>query len=128
MILRNLLWVGLGSFAGGALRYLIAQLTCTHGFDGSFPGGTFIVNLTGSFLLGLLFGLSARYSIFPDEIRLLLMVGFCGGFTTFSSFIQENALLLQTGQYATIALYTLTSLIGGTVLFFLAVSLVKSFS
>ena len=123
MILRNLLWVGLGSFAGGALRYLIAQLTRTHGFDGSFPWGTFIVNLTGS-----LFGLSARYSIFPDEIRLLLMVGFCGGFTTFSSFIQENALLLQTGQYATIALYTLTSLIGGTVLFFLAVSLVKSFS
>ena len=128
MILRNLLWVGLGSFAGGVLRYLIAQLTRTHGFDGSFPWGTFIVNLTGSFLLGLLFGLSARYSIFPDEIRLLLMVGFCGGFTTSSSFIQENALLLQTGQYATIALYTLTSLIGGTVLFFLAVSLVKSFS
>ena len=128
MILRNLLWVGLGSFAGGVLRYLIAQPTRTHGFDGSFTWGTFIVNLTGSFLLGLLFGLSARYSIFPDEIRLLLMVGFCGGFTTFSSFIQENALLLQTGQYATIALYTLTSLIGGTVLFFLAVSLVKSFS
>ena len=91
MILRNLLWVGLGSLAGGALRYLIAQLTRTHGFDGSFPWGTFIVNLTGSFLLGLLFGLSTRYSIFPDEIRLLLMVGFCGGFTTFSSFIQENA-------------------------------------
>ena len=52
MILRNLLWVGLGSFAGGALRYLIAQLTRTHGFDGSFPWGTFIVNLTGSFLFG----------------------------------------------------------------------------
>ena len=50
MILRNLLWVGLGSFAGGALCYLIAQLTRTHGFDGSFPWGTFIVNLTGSFL------------------------------------------------------------------------------
>lgn len=83
--------------------------------DRKFPFGPFIRT----------FG---RYSIFPDEIRLLLMVGFCGGFTTFSSFIQENALLLQTGQYATIALYTLTSLIGGTVLFFLAVSLVKSFS
>lgn len=128
MILRNLLWVGLGSFAGGALRYLIAQFIRTHGFDGSFPWGTFIVNLAGCFLLGLLFGLSSRCPIFSEEIRLLLMVGFCGGFTTFSSFIQENALLLQTGQYTTIALYTLTSLIGGTALFFLAVLLVKSFS
>lgn len=65
MILRNLLWVGLGSFAGGVLRYLIAQPTRTHGFDGSFPWGTFIVNLTGSFLLGLLFGLSAVTQFFP---------------------------------------------------------------
>lgn len=65
---------------------------------------------------------------FSEEIRLLLMVGFCGGFTTFSSFIQENVLLLQTGQYTTIALYTLTSLIGGTALFFLGVLFVKSFS
>ena len=128
MILRNLLWVGLGSFAGGALRYLIAQFIRTHGFDGSFPWGTFIVNLAGSFLLGLLFGLSSRCPNFSDEIRLLLMVGFCGGFTTFSSFIQENVLLLQTGQYTTIALYTLTSLIGGTALFFLGVLFVKSFS
>lgn len=125
LLLRHLLWVGLGSFAGGILRYLVALYTRTHGFDGFFPWGTFLVNVIGCFVMGLLFALSSRFPIFAGEIRLLLMVGVCGGFTTFSSFTQENVLLLQSGQYLTLGLYLLASLVGGMLLFFLAFSLVK---
>ena len=125
MILRNLLWVGLGSFAGGVLRYLVALYTRNHGYDGFFPWGTLTVNLAGSFLLGVFFALTMRFPLFADEMRLLLMVGLCGGFTTFSSFMQENFLLLQSGQYFAAATYMLASLAGGMLLFFLAFTAVK---
>lgn len=125
MILRNLLWVGLGSFAGGVLRYLVALYTRNHGYDGFFPWGTLTVNLAGSFLLGVFFALAMRFPLFTSEMRLLLMVGLCGGFTTFSSFMQENFLLLQNGQYVTALIYMLASLAGGMLLFFLALTAVK---
>ena len=72
MILRNLLWVGLGSFAGGVLRYLVALYTRNHGYDGFFPWGTLTVNLAGSFLLGVFFALAMRFPLFAGEMRLLL--------------------------------------------------------
>lgn len=69
MILRNLLWVGLGSFAGGVLRYLVALYTRNHGYDGFFPWGTLTVNLAGSFLLGVFFALAMRFPLFAGEMQ-----------------------------------------------------------
>jgi len=77
------------------------------------------VNVVGSFLIGLLVAFSSKNEIFSSDLRLFLMVGFCGGFTTFSSFTNENLALMQNGQMLTVLLYTSVSIILG----FLAVYL-----
>lgn len=110
-----MLLVGLGSFAGGVLRYLVslgtqaARLRCPVSSDilqSAFPWATFTANLLGCLLIGLLMGWSTRLS---QEWTLLLTVGVCGGFTTFSTFSKESLLLLQTGAYGMFILYVLGS-------------------
>ena len=116
--MKQLLLVGLGGFAGSIARYLVAKLNFTWQFL-AIPMGTLTVNILGSFILGFLVGISAKSEIISADLRLLLMVGFCGGFTTFSSFTNENLMLMQNGQFLTVLLYT-----GGSILFgFLAVYL-----
>jgi CrcB protein len=72
----------------------------------SFPFGTFTVNLIGCLLIGIIFGLSERTSWINDEWRIFLTVGFCGGFTTFSTFANENMALLRDGNFLHFTLYT----------------------
>lgn len=90
-MLKSLMIVGCGSFAGGALRYLLTR-TVQNWFDGWMPAGTLAVNVLGCLLIGLFCGLSQEWM--PQSLKLFLTVGFCGGFTTFSTFMNENMQML----------------------------------
>lgn len=110
-MIKDLLLVGLGSGLGGMCRYLVSQLLVTT--QNGFPWGTFTVNIVGSLLIGLLWGLSSRLPSLSPVLTLLFMVGFCGGFTTFSTFSREGLTLLQTQNYTLFLLYTLGSVVLG---------------
>ena len=101
--------VGCGSFLGGAARYLVSKVL-PAGSGAGFPWATFAVNVAGCFLLGLVAGLAGRVDGIDPRLRLLLATGFCGGFTTFSTFMDENAALLRSGHVPVLALYFVASL------------------
>jgi CrcB protein len=115
-MIKSVLIVGIGSFIGGALRYLISTLFkqfCTQGF----PCGTLLVNLMGCFIFGIIFALFSKYSSTSHPWCLLLTTGLCGGFTTFSTFAYESVLMLQQGNQSGFISYVATSLIAGISLF-----------
>lgn len=107
-MLRNILIVGIGSFFGGVLRYLISIVMKSYCSQG-FPWATLMVNLLGCLLIGLLFGLFNRYSSINNVWCLLFTTGLCGGFTTFSTFANEGLQLLLGGSVWSFVLYVLAS-------------------
>lgn len=107
---RSILLVGLGGGIGSIARYL-CQKYISIWVPHPFPLGTFIVNILGCFLIGLFYGLSERGNLLTPEWRTLLTAGFCGGFTTFSSFAYENVALLKGNDFLYFGLYA-----GGSVL------------
>lgn len=113
-IFRALIFVGVGSGIGGMLRYLVTRWL-QNSFVTLFPLGTLAVNVIGCLILGLLYGLFERGNLMNAEIRLLLTVGLCGGFTTFSTFINENYSFLQNGNFSMSLIYAALSLILGMV-------------
>lgn len=123
-MLRTLLIVGAGSFTGGALRYLISKLIQDSGFY-SFPVGIFFVNIIGCFAIGLFYGLFERNSLMNPDLRLFLTVGFCGGFTTFSTFINESYQLVRDENFFYLFFYITLSLLGGLAMLYLGYSLIK---
>ncbi len=120
-MLKNILLVAIGSAVGGALRYAVSLLVRWSG--NGFPWGTFVVNLAGCLLIGCLAGVFSRYTSQP--LNLLLTVGLCGGFTTFSTFSRESLTLLQSGQWWTLAAYVLLSIILGIALTAIGYALAK---
>lgn len=109
--------VGVGSAAGGMCRYAVGRwIGAAHA--GGFPLATLIVNLLGCFMIGLFYGLFDRWSAGSSAARLLLTTGFCGGFTTFSTFAAEGMTLLSDGSQAAAALYIGVSVAGGLALAF----------
>lgn len=106
-MIKDIVFVGIGSGIGGICRYLIS-LSMSHS-QGSFPWGTFAVNIVGCLLIGILWGLTSRFQHLAPSFSLLLMVGFCGGFTTFSTFSKEGLMVLQNNNYALFALYIIGS-------------------
>ncbi len=102
---RLILIVGAGGFIGTVSRFLISRFFQNHILS-SFPYGTFIVNMLGCLLIGIIYGLSVKGNLLSTEMRLFLAVGLCGGFTTFSSFASENLILLKDGNFFYFALYT----------------------
>lgn len=113
-MIKMLLMVGLGSFAGGVLRFLLTRFVQINTL-GSFPWGTTAVNLLGCLVLGVLYGLFNRGFLLNTETRLFLTVGLCGGFTTFSTLMSESFLLLKEGNFPSFFAYTLLSFAGGLV-------------
>ena len=103
-MLKNLLLVGAGGFLGSAARYLVSRLNTRIDWL-SIPLGTLTVNVVGSLLLGFLIGISERSALLNAEWRMFLMVGLCGGFTTFSTFSGENIMLMRNGQFFPLFLY-----------------------
>jgi CrcB protein len=102
--------VALGSGVGGVARYLIGLLV-QAATGTSFPSGTLVANATGSLLLGFLVRYAIATPAISPEVRALLTTGFCGGYTTFSTFSYETATLLEDGDYRRAALYMAASLL-----------------
>lgn len=101
-----------GSGAGGVLRYFIQKLFIDAGFV-SFPAGTLIVNILGCFLIGFFNALAEKNNIISSEWQIALTTGFCGGFTTFSTFANENMSLFRNGDYMYFWLYLILSILLG---------------
>ncbi len=101
----NVLLVALGGAIGSAARYLVGVFIGNY-FGPYFPWGTFIVNVSGSFLIGLVLGLVGG-GILPTEARPFLAVGILGGYTTFSTYSHESLQLIQDGQLGVVVLNTL---------------------
>lgn len=116
--MKELLLVFIGGGMGSVLRYLVGRLMSSS----SFPWGTFAVNITGCFLIGLLSTWIARHSLSPD-MRLLLIVGLCGGFTTFSTFSNEALALMRNGQLPLCLAYIIGSIALGVIAAYIGIKL-----
>lgn len=110
--MKQLLLVGIGGFLGSIARYLVSKLNFSWAFL-DLPMGTLTANVLGSLIIGFLMGAFLSADWMNNNLKLLLAVGFCGGFTTFSSFAGENFTLIQNGQYFTAFLYIAASVILG---------------
>lgn len=106
-MLRNILLVALGGAIGSVCRYLLSGMNVA-----SWPWGTFAVNILGSLVIGLLVGLASKGIVSP-EMKLLLITGFCGGFTTFSTFANESFSMMRAGDALQMALYVGASVVVG---------------
>lgn len=109
-MIKAMLIAGCGGFVGTCLRYLTGKLCEQLSHGGGFPWGTFVVNVVGSFLIGVLFGLAEERGLLSSQMSLLLITGFCGGFTTFSTFADDMFLMLGRNQWALFVAYVVGSL------------------
>lgn len=121
--MKQALLVFLGGGLGSVLRYGISRFLNTAG--NGIPYGTFVVNIIGSLLIGIILGLAAKNNSLTQNQTLLLATGFCGGFTTFSTFAYENNIFLKNGDFISFALYTVGSFAIGFVAVFTGLYLVK---
>ena len=110
-MIKNILLIFFGGGLGSVCRYLISEIIYLKKFD--FPYPTFITNVLGCFLIGLALGWSIKNSEFNSSLIILFAVGFCGGFTTFSSFSQESLTLINNNQLFYFFSYLLLSIIVG---------------
>lgn len=108
--MNNLLIVGLGGFLGSILRYAV-YVWFDKPLLAQFPWATFTVNVIGSFLLGIFYALAIKFDWFTEHWRLLLIIGFCGSFTTFSTFALEGVNFLKADQIFTTLIYITASVI-----------------
>jgi len=109
---KTLLIVGLGGGIGSAFRYLVSVVTDRY-FQTSFPWATFLVNVIGCLIIGILIGFFAKQQVGNPALKLLFVTGFCGGFTTFSAFALENIKLFQSGNTLLALLYIALSVLLG---------------
>lgn len=116
------LLIGAGGFAGTILRYLVGLIPV--GAQEGFPIKTFLINVTGAFVIGILAALAAKNEINP-HLSLMLRVGVCGGFTTFSTFAYETTSLMRGGKFGLAALYAVLSVSAGVLAVLLATVLAR---
>jgi len=105
----NILLVGAGGFIGSIARYLLGGWVLHHTLAGKFPWSTFVVNVLGCLLIGVLSGMIERLEWFTPQMRLFLLTGLLGGFTTFSAFGLETVFLLRRGEVLIAVAYALSS-------------------
>ena len=118
----NLLWyVALGSAVGGASRFALSTFVQQRA-SSAFPFGTLIVNITGSLILGFVLRYALASPSVSAEMRALLTTGFCGGYTTFSTFSYESIALIEDGDYRRAAIYIVLSVVVSLVATFLGIA------
>ncbi len=123
-MIKNLILVFIGGGLGSSLRYVISRyLNAGH----LIPYGTFLVNVVGSLLLGIILGWAIKSNSLNSPGHLILATGFCGGFTTFSTFSFENYSLLRSGEFLTFSIYFFSSLLLGILAIFLGILISRLF-
>jgi CrcB protein len=122
-MLRNILFVAFGGSIGSVFRYLMGLIINTK----KIPVATFTVNISGSFFIGLLMGYMIKQSN-AQNWQLLLVTGFCGGFTTFSTFSWDIILMLQQQRYSSALFYIIATVLCGVVFTFLGLELARYLS
>ncbi|MBR9757179.1 MAG: fluoride efflux transporter CrcB [Algicola sp.] len=122
--MKNIVLVFIGGGVGSILRYLLAKFLNTPEGNG-FPYGTFIANTLGCLLIGIILGAIAKSNTLNTNHSMLLATGFCGGFTTFSTFAHENIMFLKSGNFTHFALYTIASFALGFLAVFAGLFLIK---
>jgi fluoride exporter len=123
--MKQIILVGLGGFLGAISRYKLGGLVLHHATDWRFPLGTFVVNLLGCFVAGILAGLVERHDMFSADTRLFLFTGVLGGFTTFSAFGVETMFLLRRGEIGVALAYVGLSVVCGIALLWLAMNTIS---
>lgn len=123
--MKLILTVGLGSFLGGMLRYIIS-MAVSQGLSGKFPLGTLIVNIIGCFLIGVVFEWSTKV-VLDKQMVLLLTTGILGGFTTFSAFSLETITMIREGHLVNATVYVLASVFIGLLATYAGVLAIKSY-
>ena len=109
--MKSFLLVFLGGGLGSGLRYLISN--AMNQYSKFLPYGTFTVNILGCFLIGIILGYTQKENALSSNQALLLATGFCGGFTTFSAFANENLVLIKNGEIFSFSVYTIGSVLIG---------------
>jgi len=123
-MIKNFLIVGVGGAVGSMLRYAVQKFFQAQA-AAAFPTGTLLVNIAGCFLIGILWSLVSRSLTWNEEMKLLLMTGFCGGFTTFSAFTLEGIGLLKENRTVLFVIYLSASVLGGLLATFIGIRIVK---
>ena len=121
--MSNLVLIALFGAIGSLFRFILIQATPKIAYL-NFPIGTILVNLIGSFLIGVTISLFER-QLLSNELRTFFVIGFLGGFTTFSAFTYEAFNLLKTGDYLNLIIYLFLSIIVSLILFYLGYKIVK---
>ena len=121
--MKQLLLVFIGGGFGSALRFLVGKWL--NNLESGIPLGTFAANILGSLFIGIILGYAAKNDAISQNHTLLLATGFCGGFTTFSTFAYENHILLKSGDFTTFAFYTIASFVVGFLAVFAGIYLIK---
>ena len=109
-MLKTIFLIGIGGGAGSILRYLVSIYLLKYS-KSTLPVATLLVNILGCLAIGILLGILGKQQIQNPNIKYLLVIGFCGGFTTFSTFAAENIQLLQTGNFLTVFSYITVSIL-----------------
>jgi CrcB protein len=97
--LQTILWISIGAIVGANLRYFVGQ-SLAKLLSSTLPYGTLVINITGSFILGFFLVWTGERVLADPRWRLLIAIGFCGGYTTFSSFAYETFALFEQGRFA----------------------------
>jgi CrcB protein len=123
-MIKNLFLVAVGGGVGSIARYL-CQKWVSENHAHPFPWGTFLVNLAGCFFIGIIYAAAGKTTFISPQIRLLLITGFCGGFTTFSTFAFENMNLLRSNDTLYFLTYAVASVVLGIGAVFAGIAIMK---
>lgn len=122
---RTITYVAVGSVIGGVGRFLLQQYIQRR-VESTFPYGTLAVNLIGCFVIGIVVGLADKGNLMSPQTRIFWATGICGGFTTFSSFVNENHNMLLDGELLNTFVYITISIVAGLTATALGLLLIKS--